>query len=145
MLGEILTVLNIVKAVIDIWDRVKPAQTAESARQAAQQTQQQADAQQVEPQSAATVIRTLKRQVQQQLGPDDAEALLADVKYRWVLESIKTALREQRGWNVIDAPEFLLGLEKVTSLGQLATGHYMMGFVSGLQTAQGVLASSLEH
>ena len=33
MLGEVLTALNIIKAVIDIWDRIKPSPKADSARE----------------------------------------------------------------------------------------------------------------
>lgn len=132
MLGEVLTVLNIIKGVMDIWDRVKPTSTVESARQVTQQVEQQAGTQ-----DAAAVIHTLKGQAQQYLAPVEADELLADVKYRWILEVLKTNLR-QRGWKVLEEPEFLLVLEKITSLGQLSTGFYLMGFVAGPPTAQGV-------
>ena len=133
MLGEVLTVLNIIKGVMDIWGRVKPAQTVESAKQLTQHVEQQAGAQDV-----TEVIHTLKGEAYQQLAPADADALILDVQYRWILDVVKTHLRRQRGWNVLEEPEFLLVLEKLTSLGQLTTGHYMMGFVSGPNTAQDV-------
>ena len=89
MLGEVLTVLNIIKAVMDIWGRVKPAQTAESAKQLIQHAEQQASRQDL-----AEVIRTLKGEAYQQLAPTDVDALIMDVQYRWVLEVLKTHLRQ---------------------------------------------------
>lgn len=133
MIGEVLTALNIIKAVLDIWDRVKPKQTAELAQRVAKIVEQHASTQDV-----AEVIQTLKIEASQNLSPTDADELISDVKYRWALEVLKKHLKRNQGWSPLDEPEFLLVMEKVTTLGQLITGQYIMGFVSGPRTAQGV-------
>ena len=133
MIGEVLIALNIIKSVLDIWDRVKPKQTAESAQRVAQIVKQSASKQDV-----AEVIQTLKVEANLNLSPTDADELISDVKYRWVLEVLKKHLKQNQGWNALDEPEFLLVMEKVIMLGQLPTDQYIMGFVSGPRTAQGV-------
>lgn len=133
MIGEVLIALNIIKSVLDIWDRVKPKQTAESAQRVAQIVKQSASKQDV-----AEVIQTLKVEANLNLSPTDADELISDVKYRWVLEVLKKHLKQNQGWNALDEPEFLLVMEKVIMLGQHPTDQYIMGFVSGPRTAQGV-------
>jgi hypothetical protein len=128
MIGEVLIAINIIKSVLDIWDRVKPKQTAESAQRVAQIVEQRASTQDV-----AEVIQTLKVEANLNLSPTDADELISDVKYRWVLEVLKKHLKQNQGWNALDEPEFLLVMEKV-----MMTEQYIMGFVSGPRTAQGV-------
>jgi len=133
MIGEVLTALNIIKGVLDIWDRVKPKQTAELAQRVVQIVEQRASTQNI-----AEVIQMLKVEANQNLSPTDADELISDAKYRWVLEPLRMHLEENRGWDTLLKPEFLLVMQKVTTLGQITTGQYIMGFVSGPRTAQGV-------
>lgn len=133
MLGEISTALSIIKGVMDIWDRVKPKQTVESVRRVAREVEQHADTQDV-----GEVIQTFKVKASKNLSPADANELISDVKYRWTLESLKDNLRQKRGWLPLEAPEFLLVMEKVKTMGQLMMNHNIMGFVSGPGTAQAV-------
>lgn len=134
MLGEVLTVLNIAKAVIDIWDRVKPSDRAREAAGVGRALERQA-------QSAAdprAVVATLEAEAQRQMPPEAAAELVADIRARWILDQLRQDLRRRRGWTVIDEPAFLLAAEKIDHLGSITTGHHLVGFTVRPPTASAV-------
>lgn len=132
MIANVLLLLGIIKTVIEIWKLIKPNRTANSATQVRQLVEQHVRAQEV--QNVGEVVQTLKDKANQNLPSTDAAELISDVKHRWVLEALRTDLEENRGWNTLHKPEFLLVMQKVT----ITRLQYIMGFVSGPRTGQEV-------
>ena len=132
MIGNVLVLLGIIKTVIEIWKLIKPDRTANSATQVGQLVEQYVRAQEV--QNVGEVVQTLKDKANQNLPSTDAAELISDVEYRWVLEALRTDLEENRGWNTLRGPKFLLVMQKVI----ITRPQRIIGFVSGPRTAQEV-------
>lgn len=134
---EILTGINtgvsILKGVLEVWDHFKSKRTVGLAYQVTQIVEQHAI-----NQNAQQFAKTLQVEANKNLPPNDAADLISDVKYSWVLEYLRMRLEENQKWNPMLKPMFLLVMEKLPTLGGLITGRYIMGFVSGPKTAQGV-------